>query len=555
MVSPRRKIVCFGDSILRNLECNLLTLDPSYDVRVHVYPGANIKSLKNSLRTDNPFFEFGTDFVILHVGTNNLECGLWSLDCQHYYELYQTVKEVFRSATVIFSSILPRWDRQDLYELSLIYNENLRNFAVKLKCLFFNCCEDFNYTDDAFSLDGLHLNHFGKCLFASRLNEYLTKLTTPKPNSDCNSHPRIPKELKLIYPPPRRPKKEAKKWQDTDLDLYIYKRREKYGSQSTYTNSRRKKKKQRKRASITESEDGYFTPKTVARSSKSPFLPPCACKITYRNIKEGRNLYQPSSCPLPGIRKPYVVHKVKRERFRRRQRLAQRKRKRKRRMMASYTTRDLLPSAVKSPGPSAGKEPPSSSGDHATPLPVATDHPPDCREILPESMETSSFTTRNLLQSSAKPSGPSAEKEPLSSSGNWATPLPVATDHPPDCSEIPAESLETSCVSMDCNYIATGSPGQSRGKESLTRSDDHPPPVPFPTDRPPDIHLHKSSHTMVIKGVSVNSCPSPTQFSEVTPPMTTVNILSSIAISNHPPALTEEAVSKPAPRKNQTLLG
>ncbi|XP_041456102.1 uncharacterized protein LOC121408638 [Lytechinus variegatus] len=147
-------------------------------------------------------------------------------------------------------------------------------------------------------------------------------------------------------------------------------------------------------------------------------------------------------------------------------------------------------------------------------------------------METSSFTTRNLLKSSAKSSRPSAEKEPLSSSGNWTTPLPVATDHPPDCSEIPAESLETSCVLVDCNYIATGSPGQSRGKESLTRSEDHPLPVPFPTDRPPDIHLHKSSHTIVIKGISVNSCQSPTQSSGVTPPMTTVNILSSKPESN-----------------------
>ena len=64
----RSKTVCLGDSILRNLEENILEFNPEYDIDVHVNPGVRVNNLKDKLRSDFETFEFETAFVLLHVG-------------------------------------------------------------------------------------------------------------------------------------------------------------------------------------------------------------------------------------------------------------------------------------------------------------------------------------------------------------------------------------------------------------------------------------------------------------------------------------------------------
>ena len=56
---------------------------------------------KDKLRSDFETFESETDFVLLHVGTNSLQRGLWELDAKHFVTLYKSVKEVFRCAKII----------------------------------------------------------------------------------------------------------------------------------------------------------------------------------------------------------------------------------------------------------------------------------------------------------------------------------------------------------------------------------------------------------------------------------------------------------------------
>ena len=191
----RSKVVCFGDSLLRNLEENILDLNPIYNINVNVYPGARISTLKDKLKLECQTIEWETSFVVLHVGTNNLEKGFWELDGQKFVRLFQTAKEVFRSAKFIFSLILPRWDQQDLYESSLYYNHKLRILASQLDCLIFDCCDDFSKSDDIFAPDGLHLAYFGKRIFAERLHSFLCNVIQPKKHVAA----RVPRELKILY--------------------------------------------------------------------------------------------------------------------------------------------------------------------------------------------------------------------------------------------------------------------------------------------------------------------------------------------------------------------
>ena len=73
---------------MRNLEENILEFNPEYDIDVHVNPGTRVNNLKDKLRSDLETFEFETAFVLLHVGTNNLQRGLWEVDSKHFVTLY-----------------------------------------------------------------------------------------------------------------------------------------------------------------------------------------------------------------------------------------------------------------------------------------------------------------------------------------------------------------------------------------------------------------------------------------------------------------------------------
>lgn len=96
--TQRQSVVFFGDSILRNLEKNLLTFDIPYRATVYCYPGATIASLRESIRKEfGNTFEHSTSHVVIHIGTNNLSRLLWERERKHLIYLYSTLTEIFRS--------------------------------------------------------------------------------------------------------------------------------------------------------------------------------------------------------------------------------------------------------------------------------------------------------------------------------------------------------------------------------------------------------------------------------------------------------------------------
>ena len=60
-----------------------------------------------------------TSFVLLHVGTNNLQRSVWNIDKHSYLNLYISIADRFCAAKIIFSAILPRWESDNLFEQSV----------------------------------------------------------------------------------------------------------------------------------------------------------------------------------------------------------------------------------------------------------------------------------------------------------------------------------------------------------------------------------------------------------------------------------------------------
>ena len=136
------------------------------------------------------------------LGQNNLTTGFWEREKKQFIELYRTVGEIFRSAAIIFSLILPRWDSEEIYNTSLIFNSGLEELCKTLPyCYACDFSEDFAYSSDLFKNDGIHLNSEGKFLLAFSLHRYLVERFNTRNKTKTFPVGRIPKELKILHPP------------------------------------------------------------------------------------------------------------------------------------------------------------------------------------------------------------------------------------------------------------------------------------------------------------------------------------------------------------------
>ena len=199
-------ILLLGDSIVRYCTFDTINLTS----KTLCYPGATVNSLRTSLRNSyENSYDTSLKFVIIHVGTNNLNNSFWEKDCKDYINLFNTVREFFRSATVVFSGILPRWDVQDLFESSVVYNKNIEQLSRKLpNCLFCDAGKYFVEDDILFCDDGLHLNCTGSIqlslYFESFIHEELSRCQIPSQKRVW-----IPPELKKLYAPKKKKKRNS----------------------------------------------------------------------------------------------------------------------------------------------------------------------------------------------------------------------------------------------------------------------------------------------------------------------------------------------------------
>lgn len=336
--TQRQSVVFFGDSILRNLEKNLLTFDIPYRATVYCYPGATIASLRESIRKEfGNTFEHSTSHVVIHIGTNNLSRLLWERERKHLIYLYSTLTEIFRSASIVFSCILPRWDSDELHSFSTIFNAGLVELCSSLpNCAYLDSTDDF-LDSVLFCADGIHLNGPGKSLLSSIFHYFLLNRFNCLPSSKESSHARVfwtPPELKKLYTPQKKKKKNDQcQWKETNLNLIQYLRRER---RSTYFNFDRPSRKKKRCKRPEEGEEGFLHPRyTAKRSPTPPELPPhqyipekIRTYIPYRALTYN-NVFKLSSCHLPSPLKPYVRWKLSKKRARSGRKTQSKKRRRK----------------------------------------------------------------------------------------------------------------------------------------------------------------------------------------------------------------------------------
>lgn len=325
-----RQVTILGDSILRDISEGFSS---DFDVNVHCLPGTTYQRLRTYINSNTDSFCKDTTIVLVHVGTNNLEGGVWEKDRWQFLNLIFTLKEKFRCADIFISLILPRWDCDLLYEQSKYYNTKIIELSKIHNFKIFDSVKDFNRTDAYYTLDGLHLNIVGKAFLAQNVEIYLNNVYTPKLSERS---PWIPPELKILHTPKKK-KQQPLPWTETNLDLVAYKKREKYGTHRYTCKSRRRRRIPQKRNRKDTTPDGFLHPVNPYRPPPPPQLPPnryvprkLPATIPYINFSTSiRHAPITPSTPIPAPPSPYLQRKKCGQRKRRRQQREKAKRRKK----------------------------------------------------------------------------------------------------------------------------------------------------------------------------------------------------------------------------------
>nr|XP_054761474.1 uncharacterized protein LOC129267878 [Lytechinus pictus] len=372
--SQLEKVVVIGDSIIRH--CS------SPHLNIHCFPGATVQSLQRKvIENFDGVIDFSTSFVIIHVGTNNLERSFWSKDVGAYFRLLCSVRERFRTATIVFSSILPRWDCEFLHEHSLIYNNNLEQFCLKNNCNFIETDEQFLFYFSLYRDDFLHLNLQGAEHLSSIFLHHLHQLIEQSFIKTNTSH-WIPPELKKLWTPsPQKKKKEDPRKKERPRTVKssrvpVHVRREKWTPNA-----------------VVVFPDGFRTPKRSWKPPPKPKLPPQRhvpeyannLIIPYKVLSEKEQRHEPTcSVRLPSVRSAYVTRKGRK---------MIRKKKKKKKYHPVAVTELQVPHWTLYPGtPNHQKETTCNNEDRT---PQSTELPGPAERVLTHnrSCQSSPFTT------------------------------------------------------------------------------------------------------------------------------------------------------------------
>ena len=274
--------------------------------------------------------------VIIHIGTNNLHNSVWEKDRLHFNNLLCTLKEKYLCADIFVCHILPRWDCQLLHEQSLYYNKKINELSAKLNFKTLEWSKDFSNCDDLFAPDGLHLNSVGKSFLANEVEIGINKEYCR--NSSEQPRTWIPPELKILNRGKKK-KQNLLPWKETDLDLVIHIRREKYGTPIKKERSRRKCSRKKKNSLQNKNENGFHYPRKTYLPPPPVQLPPnrhiptpLPATISYIDLESSTHLLSPTcsaNLAIPAQPSPYIHRKKRGQlKWKRRQReKAKRRRK------------------------------------------------------------------------------------------------------------------------------------------------------------------------------------------------------------------------------------
>ncbi|XP_035686642.1 uncharacterized protein LOC118422901 [Branchiostoma floridae] len=163
-------IVGFSDSICKYL-ANHATFSPDILFSMHAHPGASVYDLTLDI-SRHPFVE--PDVVFVHVGTNDLPMHRpLSRTVDDFSSLISVAKSRFPSASIIISSILPRFDSEFLNERRFELNSLLFHLCTRQGVFFLDNGNQARRV--MFACDALHLSRAGNVSFANYLSFHLSR--------------------------------------------------------------------------------------------------------------------------------------------------------------------------------------------------------------------------------------------------------------------------------------------------------------------------------------------------------------------------------------------
>ena len=134
---------------------------------VQSYRGASILDVENIVKRNNLLL-YTYDYVILHVGTNDIDNKSVKQIMQAYKFLFRACKSAASNATIVFSSILPRLvDYEDTKNTCINVNTRLQEFCRKNNLKFVKSYQRFLHAGQPISHlyarrdGGLHLSFEG----------------------------------------------------------------------------------------------------------------------------------------------------------------------------------------------------------------------------------------------------------------------------------------------------------------------------------------------------------------------------------------------------------
>ena len=189
------KIHFYGDSLGKFWSADLPT--SKFSPQVFCKPGATASNLKEAIPS---IVDATVAQVIVHVGTNNLKNTVAHRFLKDFERLLIILKDRYPCAQILVSSILPRFDNDNLADAAWETNFLLSTFCRKYDFVdFINIYHEF-LDDQLFGWDGLHLTRAGYKLFAHLLSEAVIRRLVPHvslpPTRPWQIPPLIKKEKK-----------------------------------------------------------------------------------------------------------------------------------------------------------------------------------------------------------------------------------------------------------------------------------------------------------------------------------------------------------------------
>ena len=163
----RANVAIIGDSMLKYINPSKLRKNSNHSVRVRTFPGARIDDMKHYVK---PTLASGPDYLVLHVGTNDMKQSSPQQISGNISSLGQEIMKTLPETNLIISGVITRTDDSNLTTKVNEVNAKLSQVCSNNKWGFIS---HKNILANHLNLYGVHLNKQGTAIMAKNITNYL----------------------------------------------------------------------------------------------------------------------------------------------------------------------------------------------------------------------------------------------------------------------------------------------------------------------------------------------------------------------------------------------